>query len=249
MATQEIYLRNASETEARGPFSPQQVADLAEAGQVTADTLIYDATTEQWVTLSTNAELMITVFPEKTKLTLKAKDITALNKPTDSVQPISVDDMVAAAEGLTADTRGKGSPAAAMARAARLGLWGAILAVTLAAAGEILPGAAALMSGEMTQILEKPFVLIGVVDLALAVLLGLGMTNLYPLVRFRAALGFGLMGVMLYLRGDTVALLPLATGSLGLYGCTLFIHLMPAFVSVLAAVSGMGMLAWHFISP
>lgn len=249
MATQEIYLRNASETEARGPFNPQQVADLAEAGQVTPDTLIYDATTEQWVALTTNPELMVAVFPEKKKLTLKAKEIIALNRPTDSVKPISVDDMVAAAEGLTADTRGKSSPAAAMARAARIGMWGAILALVLAAGGEILPGAAALMSMELTQLLEHPFAVIGAIDLVLAVLLGLGMTNIYPLVRFRAALGFGLMGVVLYLRGDTAALLPLATGSLGLYLCTVFVHLVPALMAALAAVAGMGMLAWHFISP
>ncbi len=249
MATQEIYLRNASETEARGPFSPQHVADLAEAGQVTPETLIYDAATEQWVALSSQAELMATVFPERKKLTLKAKDITTLNKPSDSVKPISVDDMVAAAEGLTADTYGKRNPAAAMARAARIGMWGAVLALVLAAGGEILPGAAALMSMELNQLLENPFAVIGALDLGLAVLLGLGMTNLYPLVRFRAALGFGLMGVMFYLQGDTVALLPLLTGSLGLYFCTVFVHLLPAVVAGLAAVSGMGVLAWHFLSP
>ena len=39
MAMQEIYIRNATEIEARGPFSAQQIADLAEAGQVTAETL------------------------------------------------------------------------------------------------------------------------------------------------------------------------------------------------------------------
>ncbi len=249
MATQEIYLRNATETEARGPFNPQHVADLAEAGQVTPDTLIYDAATEQWVALSTQPELMVIVFPERKKLTLKAKDITTLNKPSDSVKPISVDDMVAAAEGLTADTYGKRNPAAAMARAARIGMWGATLALVLAAAGGILPGAAALISVEMTQWLENPFAVIGAIDLVLAVLLGLGMTNLYPLVRFRAALGFGLIGVMLYLRGDTVALLPLVTGSLGLYLCTVFVHLIPALVAALAAAAGMGVLAWHFISP
>ena len=249
MATQEIYLRNASETEARGPFNLQQVADLAAAGQVTADTLIYDAATEQWVALATDAELMIAVFPEKKKLTLKAKEITTLNQSTTAVKPISVDDMVAAAEGLTADTRGKSNPAAAQARAARFGLWGATLALLLAAGGELLPGATALMSMELSQILEHPFAVIGVIDLIFVVLLGLGMTNLYPLVRFRAALGFGLMGVMFHLSGDTAALLPLATGSLGLYLCTVFVNLTPALMAALAAVSGMGMLAWHFISP
>src|SRR5207244_4961940 len=56
MATQELYIRNATETEARGPFNVQQVADLAEAGQVTAETLIYDPASEQWVALSRSEE-------------------------------------------------------------------------------------------------------------------------------------------------------------------------------------------------
>ena len=43
MATQEFYIRNASETEARGPFNLEQMVSLAEAGQVTADTLYYEA--------------------------------------------------------------------------------------------------------------------------------------------------------------------------------------------------------------
>ena len=35
MAMQEIYLRNATDTEARGPFNLEQVTSLADAGQVT----------------------------------------------------------------------------------------------------------------------------------------------------------------------------------------------------------------------
>jgi hypothetical protein len=107
MGTQEIYIRNANDTEARGPFQAAQVADLAEAGQVTAATLIYDATTEQWVELNTNAELMAVVFPPKKKLAFKAKEIASLNVKEDTAKPISVDDMLAAAEGRTADTKGK----------------------------------------------------------------------------------------------------------------------------------------------
>ena len=58
MATQEIYLRNESETEARGPFNIEQVSSLADAGQVNAETLIYDPATEQWLALSAHADLM-----------------------------------------------------------------------------------------------------------------------------------------------------------------------------------------------
>jgi hypothetical protein len=248
MATQEIYIRNATETEARGPFTAPQIADLAEAGQVTAETLIYDAATEQWVALSTDAELMSVVFPEKKKLTLKAKAITSLNSPTEESRPIAVGDMLAAAEGRTADTRGKSDPEASMARAAKIGMLGALGTLVFAAAAEILPSTDALISMEGEKILAQPLVILGVIDVALAILLGLGMTVLYPFVRFRAALGLGLMGFIYYAQEQPMALLSVIIGSVGLYLCTLVVSLIPAIVAVVAGVGGMGMLAWHFIS-
>src|SRR4051812_36613080 len=86
MATQELYIRNATETEARGPFNTQQVADLAEAGQVTADTLIYDAATEQWVALNSNADLMAGIFSRKKKLNPKGKENKNLNKKDETAE-------------------------------------------------------------------------------------------------------------------------------------------------------------------
>ncbi|MGH7944593.1 MAG: DUF4339 domain-containing protein, partial [Opitutaceae bacterium] len=174
MATQEIYIRNATETEARGPFTAQQVADLAEAGQVTAETLVYDATTEQWVALSTNPELMATVFPERRRLSLKNKEISTLNKPGDDSRPITVSDLLAAAEGHTDDTRGKSDPQAAMARAARIGMYGALVSLVAAAAAEILPHTDTLVAITPSKLLAHPFVALGVIDIILAVLLALG---------------------------------------------------------------------------
>jgi len=55
-----------------------QVTDLAETGQITPETLFYDATTEQWVAIGANAELKALIFPEKKKLSLKAKEIKTL---------------------------------------------------------------------------------------------------------------------------------------------------------------------------
>lgn len=248
MATQELYIRNATETEARGPFNVQQVADLAEAGQVTADTLVYDANTEQWVAINSDAELMKSIFPEKKKLALKAKEIKTLNRPDDAVKPITVNDMLDAAEGRTDDTRGKSDPSAAMARAARFGMIGATMALILAAAGEILPGTEALMSMDGAKLLEKPLVILGVLDLALAVLLGLGMSSIYPFVRFRAALGLGLVGFMFYAQGATLPLLAVTVGCAGLYLCTVFVSLVPAIIAVLAGVGGMGFLAWQMLT-
>jgi len=248
MATQEIYIRNANETEARGPFNAQQVADLAEAGQVTAETLVYDATTEQWVALNANAELMAIVFPEKKKLILKAKEIKTLNKADEHAKEISVQDMLAAAEGRTDDTAGKADPEIAMARAAKIGMIGALAGLVLAAAGEILPATDALMSGDIFRMLAKPLVFLGVIDIFLAVLLGLGMASIYPVVRFRAALGLGLMGFMFYAQGQPLPLIQVAAGSAGLYLCTVFVNLIPAIVAAVASIGGMGTLAWYFLS-
>ena len=248
MATQELYIRNATETEARGPFNVQQVADLAEAGQVTADTLVYDANTEQWIAINASPELMQAIFPEKKKLSLKPKEIKTLNKPDDAAKPITVNDMLDAAEGRTADTAGKADPEVAMARAAKIGMIGAIIALVLAAAGEILPGTEALMSMEPAKLLQKPLVLLGALDLGLAVLLGLGMTSIYPFIRFRAALGLGIIGFMFYAQGQTVPLLAVAIGSAGLYLSTVFISLVPVIIAIAAGIGGMGFLSWLMLS-
>lgn len=248
MAMQEIYVRNETDTEAKGPYGVEQLVSLAETGGITAETLVYDATTEQWITLGSNAELMAAVFPEKKKLNLKAKEIKTLNKPDENAKAITVDDMLAAAEGRTDETSDKKNPEIAMMRAAKVGMWSAILALVVSAAGEILPGTDALMSLEPDQIIAHPLVLLGALDVFLAVMLGLGMTSLYQVVRFRAALGFGLVGFMFYAQGLSLPLIEVAIGSAGLYLCTILTSLLPVIIAAAAAVVGLGAVAWTFIS-
>jgi hypothetical protein len=74
MATQEFYIREASETEARGPFNMEQLVSLAETGQVTVDTFWYDPTLEDWVQIGANDELKASLFPEKRKLRMKVRE-------------------------------------------------------------------------------------------------------------------------------------------------------------------------------
>ena len=248
MATQELYIRNATETEARGPFNTQQVADLAEAGQVTGETLVYDPATEQWVALSANAELMAIVFPEKKKLALKAKEIKTLNKPDENAKEISVHDMLAAAEGRTDDTAGKADPEIAMMRAAKIGMIGALVTLLAAATGEILPATDVLTAMDPGKVLAHPYVILGAIDVFLAVLLGLGMFTIYPFVRFRAALGLGMLGFTFFAQGLPLPLTELAVGCVGLYLCTVMVSIIPAILAVLAGVGGMGGLAWYFIT-
>ncbi len=248
MATQEIYIRNATDTEARGPFGIAQLSSLAEAGQITLDTLVYDATTEQWSAISAQAELSAQIFPEKKKLLLKAKEFKALNKPDDGAKPIDVNDILAAAEGRTDDTKDKEDPEIAMMRAAKVGTYGILVALLASAAGEILPSVDVITSGDIGQVIAQPLVLLGAADFALVVLLGLGMISMYPMVRFRAMLGLGYLAFVFYVQGSPMLLLFAALGSAGIYLCTIFVSLIPVIIAAAAAVGGMGMLAWHFLS-
>ena len=73
MATQEFYIRSASETEARGPFTQEHLLSLSENGQITKETLFYDANSEQWVRIGDNTELTELIFPERKALKLKTR--------------------------------------------------------------------------------------------------------------------------------------------------------------------------------
>ena len=249
MAMEEIYIRSESETEARGPFNLEQLVSLADTGQVTAETLFYDATTEQWSAIGSNEELMAEILPQRKKLKIKSKSkLTLLNEEGDSSPPITVDEMLAAAEGRTAETASKQDPTIAMARAAAVGRWAVILMLLLCAAGELLPAADAVMTLDPMKMLPYPLVLIGALDLVLATLLGLGVISLYPFVRFRAALGLGFVGFIFWTQGHVSPLLALAGGSLGLYTSTIFVAYLPVFMSAALGLAGLGAVSWFLIS-
>lgn len=249
MVPQEFYIRSETETEARGPFNLEQVMSLAEAGQVTAETLYYDATAEQWVAVGATPEVKAAIFPEKKKLTIKRETkIATLNKESDSDAPISVNDMLAAAEGRTDETRDKSDPAIAMARCAKIGMWSAIVGLVLAAAGEILPEADILMKLQPAQLLQYPLVVLGAFDIVLALMLILGVISFYPMVRFRAALGLGFIGLIYWTQGLHAPLMAVTAGSAGVYMSTIFVSLPPILASAALAIGGMGGFAWFALT-
>ena len=249
MAIEEIYIRRETETEARGPFNLEQLTSLADTGQVTAETLYYNATNEQWTAVGTSEELMAAIFPQRKKLKIKSKvKMDMLNKENDSAAPITVDEMLAAAEGRTAETAGKQDPALAMARAAAIGRWSVIVMLLLCIAGEVLPAVDDVMSMDLAKILPHPLVFFGAADLVLATLLGLGVVSLYPFIRFRAALGFGFIGFIFWTNGQPLPLLALAGGSFGLYCSTIFVSYLPVFVCAGLGLAGLGSVAWHLLS-
>ena len=249
MATQEFYIRNESETEARGPFTIEQLLSLAEAGQVTVETLCYDAVTEQWTPMGANEELKAAVFPEKKKLSIRTElKIATLNKTTDKDAPITVDDMLAAAEGKTADTKDKSDPTIAMARAAKIGMWSCVAGLIIACAGELLPSAEAIQAADFKKLATHPFAILGVIDLILGAVLAMGVVSAYPLVRFRAALGFGFVGFIFYTQGIALPVIEVAIGCAGIYFCTILTEILLVLIASLAAILGMGAFAYYLLS-
>lgn len=249
MVTLEFYVRNESETEARGPFNLEQLSSLLENGQVTVETLYYDATTEAWTPIGANEELKTALFPEKKKLQIKAQvaQPTMDRAASDSRPPITVNEMLAAAEGRTFDTKEKVDPQIAMGRAAAIGTWSAVIILLLAAAAEAAPSIDFITNFQIGDILNHPLVILGALDLILAILLALGMTTLYPFVRFRAALGLGFVGFIFFSQGLSMPLLAVMAGTVGLYFCTITVSIPIVTVSALAGILGMAGVAYRMI--
>jgi hypothetical protein len=249
MATQEYYVREASEEEARGPFNVEQLVSLVENGQINEKTLFYDATNERWVSIGDDSETRAILYPEKKKLRTRARPIEAAPRPANEVRaPLTVDDMLAAAEGKTAETKDKEDPLIAMARAAKIGMWAAILTLVASAGSELLPAADAIASLDLGKIAAEPLIFVGGLDLILALLLGLGLVTLYPFVRFRAALGLGFFGFIYFSQGMHMSLLAAFAGSAGLYCSTIFLSMFPVLLAALAGIGGMAAIAYFILS-
>lgn len=248
MATQEFYIREASETEARGPFNLEQLTSLAETGQVSFETLWYDPTVEDWAAIGANDELRGALFPEKRKLRMKAKEAPPQNRPADALPPITVEEMLAGAEGRTAETKDKVDPKVAQANAARIGMWSAVVCLVLAAAGEALPAADAIAALDLGKILDQPLVFLGAADLFIATMLGLGVVSFYPVVRFRAAAGLGLFGFVFLAQGHAVPLLAEAAGSAGLYFTTITVEMLPVMIAAALGLAGMAGASYFLLS-
>ena len=234
MATQEFYIRNESETEARGPFNTEQLSSLADTGQVTDKTLVYDEASEDWVVIGTNLELKALLFPEKKKLQIRAQKAETT---TDR----------AATEGRTEDTKDRLDPQIAMARAASIGAWSCVIMLLLASAAEVAPSIDFVTKFKVGELLEHPLVIFGALDLLLAVIIGLGMLSAYPVIRFRAALGLGFLGFIFFTQGLNLPFLAVVAGSAGLYLCTVTVSIPIVLISSLVGIAGMLGLVYHMI--
>ena len=210
---------------------------------VTRETYFYDAATEQWLLVSSSPEMKAALWPEKKKLGFKQKEFIVIGEgKTNSAPPITVQEFLAAAEGKTEDTKGKKDKSHMMMTAAIWGTRSAAVISLLSAVALILPGIDALIAMDLPKILEKPYILLGLVDAGIGILLLLGVITLYPFVRFRAVFGLGFLGFLFMTQGQLTPMIAVAAGSTGLYFCTIFLSYIPLAVAALLGLGGMVML-------
>jgi len=249
----EYYIKQPDTDHARGPLSLEQLISLAETGNITEDTLLYDEISEKWKPLTAFHDLLPLVFPEKKKLSLNrieavpTEDHVASEIAEGKVKPkVSTESILAAASGDTKETKHIGNRRKSKEKAAELAVPGIGALLAICAVALIFPSKnlviAALSSEEAVfGILINPMVLLGLVHAAFSVGVFLGVTSLFPYVRFFAALAFGMMGYLFWAWEN-----PLLAGgamlmSAGLFGATIstryfwmLLSLMLGFVGAIA---------------
>jgi hypothetical protein len=241
MATQEYYVRGINDTEARGPFSVEQLITLGETGRIDPETLYYNADTERWATIGSSETLKEAIFPQRRKLGIKPKDgVQTLNPAREEHRPITVEQMLAAAEGRTEETKDKRSLIVAQQNSVRIGMLSGFGIFLLSATALLLPQIDVVLSYDLAAIAKQPLIILGLVDLFCAVLLALGLSATYPFIRFRAAFGIGFLGLLFWVQDRPQLALCVTVGSVGMYFCTVFLSYVPVVTAALLGLAGIG---------
>lgn len=237
---QEYYIRNPDSEDSRGPFTVDQLASLGETGHVTLETYVYNHDSEEWELLEHNDELRNAVFPEKKRLIMKPKaEFNSLNKGEQEIAPIEINDLLAAAEGNTEETRHRKKEGVWKEKAAVGAMYVLGLSLVLSAIGILWLYREPVFAFDIQRMLSTPLIVVALLDLGVALLLFLQTTAVYPFIRFRAMAGAGFSLFFFWAAGEPLLGVTATLGALGLYGLTLFLNMVPFLVSTGLAVLGM----------
>jgi len=247
----DYYIRTPDQDESRGPFDPPKLLTLAEAGQVTENTLYYDELKEEWIPIALNPQLKESVFPSRDKLALRVN--AAQNEDEDSDAPkessgIRIEDMLDAAEGNTEQKKAIKQKDASFQKAATVSASGMGLMMFGSATFLLMPLfdtiKTLIESGSYTQLLNYPFVIVGVVDFLMALLLLLAVTEIYPLARARGMLTLGFGVYVGWTIGDPLVIGLCAASGVGLLLASVAKSLSTMLFALVLGIGGSGYLAY-----
>jgi hypothetical protein len=249
---QEFYIRKSEDADARGPFSMEQLSSLAETGQLDLQTTYYDVDKEEWLQIGANDSLRTSLFPEKRKLKMKPKEVIQTINQDPALagkkdKPITVVDMLDAAEGLTDDAHvGLTKLAQTRTRGAELALQLGALLLILHAFAMAVAEQSILLGPDLKLIFTRPLAYAAVADLVLGFILFLGATEAYPVVRIRAAAMMGFLTITLMPFGDPNLILAACLSAAASYALTHFVKLTWVLVSAGIGIGATAWLAWLF---
>lgn len=256
---EEYFIRGPQEETASGPYSADALITLAEAGKVTPDHFYFDPRMESWALIRSNEVLLKEIFPEKKQLTLRKKtteEIKSINAGDDGSEAVRVQDMLAAAEGHTEETRHVRTQRLWRDRTAAISVptLGTMLLISalsvLYPSWNILSDILNETDGAWRLLFQRPVLFLGALDLIMGAFLLLNATEIFPLIRFRAMLGAGFFFVLYganWINGDPqglwMALASLAFGT-GLYVCTLTLNFTVMVACASLGIAGALGIAW-----
>jgi hypothetical protein len=244
---QEYYIRNPDSDESRGPFTVDQLMSLGETGHITLETYIYNHDTEEWELLEHSPELKAAIFPEKKRLTMKAKgEFESLNKGELDIPPITINDLLAAAEGNTEETKHRKKEGVWREKAVGAAMYLSGLVLLISAIGLIWLQREAVFAFDLERMIASPLVIFAVLDLAVALLLFLQSSSVYPFIRFRSMAGAGFFLFFFWAVGHPLIGVLAALGSLGLFCLTIFVEKVPFLTS--AGIAALGMLGFLILA-
>lgn len=250
----DYYIRTPDNEASRGPFDISKLQTLAEAGQITENTLFYDETKEEWIPIALNEALKASVFPERKRLSLKAaEEASDVSHVDDEADPensnrLDVESMLAAAEGQTEETKHLKQKAQSFDKAVSLASSGIGLLFILSAACLIFPHYAIvkefITEETYSMVLNYPFFVLGIFDLLMALFLFLAITEIYPLLRTRAMLTTGFGIYVGWSIGDPILMGTTALAGIGIFAATLAQTYSSMVVAIILGLAGNGYLAY-----
>jgi hypothetical protein len=251
----EVYIRTPDRDESRGPFTESKLASLAEAGQITENTLYYDEDKEEWLPIGLNADLKAAVFPEREKLSLKMAERRRRDDEDAGEaggKEISVEQMLADAGGVSMETRHRQEANRSAQRAAALSIPATGTMMLLSVVFLVIPHIeiirVAVEESAYSRMLHHPFVVLALFDLLMGVLLFLTVTEVFPLLRARAALTAGFGVYLAWALGDPTLIATFAGAGAGLFLATVTRRFPVMLLAVLLGLAGHGLLAYLSIT-
>ncbi len=251
----EYYIRTPEQDESRGPFDQSRLKTLVDAGQVTENTLYYDEEKEEWIPVALNEELKQAIFPVANSLKLRAAPDAAAE--TSSKKPkggggIEVEDMLKAAEADTKETRHLKQRQKSFEKAVELAPITLGIMMILSALALLIPHHPVIVDGvtetAYTSLLNYPFLMLGIFDLVMAILLLLSVTDVYPVIRGRSMLGLGFGVYLGWALGDPTLIMAFALGGAGIFLATIAQRLSTMLLAIIMGIGGNGALAYLAIN-